>query len=200
MLHATSLHEKQNILPNCKNMKSDKFQNKYRIPSARAVWHNYNGGEYFITICTAGRVHYFGEVNNGEMALNALGQKLDELMKEISTHNPYTEISVYQIMPNHIHMIVCINGARTNAEGRNVTGRDADGSRDAVGSRDAACHVSTRKNAKMQNIAEQRGMLSTAMGSLKSALTKHANLNKIWLANAFSRSYYSQSERNEWHC
>ncbi len=40
----------------------DKFQNKYRIPSARANWHDYNGGIYFITICTKNREHYFGEI------------------------------------------------------------------------------------------------------------------------------------------
>lgn len=42
---------------------SDKFQNKYRIPSARASWWDYSrNGIYFITICTAIREHYFGEI------------------------------------------------------------------------------------------------------------------------------------------
>ncbi len=40
----------------------EKFQNKYRIGTKRASWHDYNGGEYFITICTKDRVHYFGEI------------------------------------------------------------------------------------------------------------------------------------------
>jgi len=42
---------------------SDKFQDIYRIPSARAVWWDYrNDATYFVTICTAGREHYFGEI------------------------------------------------------------------------------------------------------------------------------------------
>lgn len=41
-----------------------KFQNKYCIPSARANWHNYNGGVYFVTICTKNREHYFGEITH----------------------------------------------------------------------------------------------------------------------------------------
>ena len=42
---------------------SDKFQNKYRIPSARAQWWDYgNDGAYFITICTAHRECYFGTI------------------------------------------------------------------------------------------------------------------------------------------
>jgi len=41
----------------------DKFQNKYRIPSARLQTWNYgNSGAYFITICTKNRIHYFGEI------------------------------------------------------------------------------------------------------------------------------------------
>jgi REP element-mobilizing transposase RayT len=45
-------------------MMTDKFQHKYRIPSARAPWWDYSqNGAYFITICTQHRVHYFGEQN-----------------------------------------------------------------------------------------------------------------------------------------
>jgi len=149
----------------------DKFQNKYRIPSARAVWHDYNGGDYFITICTSGREHYFGEILNGEMVLNGLGMELNNTIAEIPTHHPYAKIPIYQIMPNHVHLIVCIDG--TGAAGRDVACR-----------RDAACHVSTTTkridaDKKMQEIADQCGLLSVAIGGMKSALTKYANSNKI---------------------
>ena len=43
-------------------MTDDKFKNKYRIQSARAAWHDYSGGTYFVTICTKNREHYFGEI------------------------------------------------------------------------------------------------------------------------------------------
>ena len=46
-------------------MSDEKFKGKYRIKSARASWHDYNGGAYFITICTKNRVHYFGENDLG---------------------------------------------------------------------------------------------------------------------------------------
>jgi REP element-mobilizing transposase RayT len=152
---------------------ADKFQNKYRIPSARAVWHDYNGGDYFITICTGSREHYFGEILNGEMMLNVLGLKLNELIVEIQTHHPYAKTPVYQIMPNHVHLIVCIDGTKMK---RN------DGSDTAC--RDVACRVSTtttanKPNKKMQEIADQCGLLSIAMGGLKSALTKYAHANTI---------------------
>jgi hypothetical protein len=142
----------------------DKFQNKYRIPSARAVWHDYNGGDYFITICTAGKEHYFGEIKNGEMVLNTLGQKLNELIGEIKIHNLYCEIPLHQIMPNHIHLIVCIDSCR------DVACRVSTEPVNDSGKRDVACRVSTVKNEKMQDIAEKCGLLSTTIGGLKSAL------------------------------
>ena len=158
-------------------MKTDKFQNKYRIPSARAVWHDYNDGDYFITICTKNREHYFGEIVNGEMILNDLGIKLNELIVEIPSHHPYAKTPVYQIMPNHLHLIVCIDGSHV-AVCRDVPNRTDVACRDAA-CRDAACHVSTTNNNKMQKIAEQCGLVSIAMGGMKSALTNHAHSNKI---------------------
>ncbi len=41
---------------------SEKFRGKYRIPSARAPWHNYNEGVFFVTICTRNMDCYFGEI------------------------------------------------------------------------------------------------------------------------------------------
>ena len=52
-------------------MSDDKFQDKYRIDSARAWWHDYDGGAYFITICTENREHFFGEIEGGVMVLSA---------------------------------------------------------------------------------------------------------------------------------
>lgn len=39
---------------------------QFNRKSPRATWHKYNGGEYFITICTKNRIHYFGEIVDGE--------------------------------------------------------------------------------------------------------------------------------------
>ena len=55
-------------------MSDDKFQHKYRIESARASWHDYDGGSYFITICTKDREHYFGEIVDGGMVLSDIGK------------------------------------------------------------------------------------------------------------------------------
>lgn len=42
---------------------TNKFQNKYRISSARLKnWDYGNNSAYFITICTRKREHFFGEI------------------------------------------------------------------------------------------------------------------------------------------
>ena len=54
---------------------TNKFQNKYRIPSARLqTWDYGSNGAYFITICTQDREHYFGEVVDAAMELNEIGK------------------------------------------------------------------------------------------------------------------------------
>ena len=89
----------------------EKFQNKYCIPSTRANWHNYNGGVYFVTICTKNREHYFGEICPGpQMQLSPIGQYAYNQFINVKTHYPYAKIPLFVIMPDHIHAIVTIDG------------------------------------------------------------------------------------------
>jgi len=53
----------------------DKYQNKYRIPSARLqTWDYGSNASYFITICTKNREHSFGEIVDNEMYFNEIGK------------------------------------------------------------------------------------------------------------------------------
>jgi REP element-mobilizing transposase RayT len=95
-------------------MKYEKFRNTYRIQSARASWHGYDGGIYFVTICTQNREHYFGEIvyneqHEAQMNLSDIGIYTDSQIKKINTYYPYAEIPLWIIMPNHIHAIVIID-------------------------------------------------------------------------------------------
>ena len=70
----------------------------------------YADGEYFVTICTQNRAHYFGEIENNEIQLSKIGKYLEETIAHTQTHTPYAEIPSYTIMPNHLHLIVFVNG------------------------------------------------------------------------------------------
>ena len=51
------------------------YQNKYKNESIRLQqWDYANAGAYFITICTKNRAHFFGEIIDGEMHLNEIGE------------------------------------------------------------------------------------------------------------------------------
>jgi len=87
----------------------DKFQNKYRIPSARLQSWDYRwAGAYFITICTRDRVQYFGEILNQQMQLSHTGIIADVLWYQILHHAQNVELGEFVVMPNHIHGILII--------------------------------------------------------------------------------------------
>ena len=100
------------------------YQEKYRIPSARAEWWEYCEGIYFITIVTKWRRHYFGEIKRdpetrrNQMHLSPLGKFVDDEIPKITDHHPYAYIPSWVVMPNHIHFIVMIDvrGRDKNAE------------------------------------------------------------------------------------
>ena len=95
-------------------MANELFKNRYRIPSARAPWHDYSHGTYFVTICTKNREHSFGEIlNDGTgnpiMRLSSIGKNADMCWCDIPSHFPHVQTMSRVIMPNHIHGILTIN-------------------------------------------------------------------------------------------
>jgi hypothetical protein len=98
---------------------SDKFQNKYRIASARLQNWDYRwNAPYFVTICTQNREHYFGEIINHKMHLSKQVVLADIFWHEIKNHAENVGLDEFIVMPNHIHGILILN---------NVTGGDNDG-------------------------------------------------------------------------
>lgn len=88
----------------------DKFRNKYRIASVRLKsWDYGTNAAYFITICTQSMKHFFGEIVDGEMQLNEMGQLAEKYWLEIPIHFPFIELGNLVVMPNHIHGILIIN-------------------------------------------------------------------------------------------
>ena len=101
-------------------MSKDKFQDKYRIESARAKWHDYDNGFYFVTFCTKNREYFFGTIQNTEMVLSETGKYVQQQLQTIGEHYLYAEIPLWTIMPNHIHLIVSIDGGRLPHKKRNI--------------------------------------------------------------------------------
>lgn len=74
----------------------------------RATFHDYSGGEYFITICTQDKRRYFGSITDGIMNFTTLGKYAHDALETLHTHYSYVEVPMFVIMPNHIHAIINI--------------------------------------------------------------------------------------------
>ena len=77
--------------------------------SPRADFHDYSGGEYFITVCTQGKEHYLGEIVDGQMEYSSVGRFAVDALTGMEAHYPYAEVVVSVVMPNHVHAIVRIH-------------------------------------------------------------------------------------------
>lgn len=90
----------------------------------RAEFHDYSGGEYFITIYTKDKAHYFGKIKNGQMIFSGIGNYAHEAMDTLHTHYSYVKIPLFVIMPNHVHAVIVIR-ERADAPGCIPTVRTA---------------------------------------------------------------------------
>ena len=177
-------------------MSEDKYKNRYRIPSARANWHDYLGGAYFITICTKDREFYFGKIENDQMHLSEIGKYADEQFRVVSSYYPNAVIPSYVVMPNHIHAIVIID--------------DHDTCRDAIHRVSENDYVSEMEKQMEPN--KVRGgvtrnnnpmlyqSLGTVIRGLKARVTHYANENGIdfaWQSRFHDRIIRDQKDMNE---
>ncbi len=148
---------------------SELFNNKYRIESARLqTWDYGNAGMYFITICTADRQFYFGDVVDAKMQLSPIGKiEETEWIKTIELRPDMNlELGEFVVMPNHFHAIIIIHENQFN------TGFNGGG---GFG-RDAMHRVPTKTTNRFGS--QSKNMASVIRG-YKSAVTTYARKNNI---------------------
>ena len=172
---------------------SDLFNNIYRIPSARAVWHDYDGGFYHVTICTANRNRYFGRITVGKdgnvMELSPIGEYAVEQFRKVQQYYPYAEIPCFIVMPDHIHAIVylaCRDAIHRVSDPKIITCTDAIhrvSNRDmTIDKRDAMNRVSTRGGVTGEDNPMLRNTLGAVIRGLKARISKFAHENGISFA------------------
>lgn len=149
----------------------DKFLNKYRIPSARlSKWDYSSNAAYFLTICTASRQHYFGEIINSELQLSKIGQYAAACWINIPDHFPYFYLDAYIVMPNHVHGIILIEKPYL-VERRHALSLQHSNNTATEKSESQTPHFRFRNQGK--------NTISAMVGSFKSAVTKLCNENKL---------------------
>jgi putative transposase len=128
------------------------------------------GGAYFVTLCTLGKICIFGEVVDGEMQLSEWGEIARAYWLEIPQHFPDIQLDEFVVMPNHIHGIVVKQSAQHTPQREERFGKPVPGS------------------------------LPSIIRSFKSAVTKCINANRdqpgrsIWQRNYYERVMRSHKE------
>lgn len=159
----------------------------------RAKWHDYKGGEYFVTICTKDRVHFFGEVYGGEMRMTSIGKMLkQEIEKTEKIRGGEVSIPLYVIMPNLVHLIVVVSCRDAS---------HASGSGAKMDACDASLQGQGQETDRMDRIQQgqefgpQTKNLGSVIRGIKSAVTRFANENNIPFA--WQSRYHDHIVRNQ---
>ncbi len=124
----------------------------------RAGFIHYDAGIFFLTICTKGQKHYFGEIYGGEMHLSPIGRYAEAQLISVTEVCGYVEVPLFVVMPNHVHMIVCIR-------------RDVPLARSNEGNIQRSPNPSLRTDPISQRHVP---VLSRYVNSFKGAVTKYA--------------------------
>lgn len=145
----------------------------------RAKWHSYSGATYFVTICTAEKKHYLGEIISGEMTLSRLGEILNNNIAEAPSHHSGIEISHWVVMPNHFHALIIVNGVTPSIVGSQPT-------------------ISEQIGRSFTMKGAQRELLGVVVGGIKAAVTRYARKNDIEFA--WQRGFHDRIVRTWEEC
>ncbi|MCZ7602284.1 MAG: hypothetical protein M5R37_05425 [Melioribacteraceae bacterium] len=142
-----------------------------------------NPAWYYVTICTHKHIYHFGEVKNGKMILNKLGEITKKFLEEIPSHYSNVELDEFIVMPNHIHAIIIINDVGVDHHRpRNVNDNNTTGDKNTL---------------RVEDIRPiQPSNLSNVVKGFKIGVTIWCKNNNI--ANfKWQRSFYDRIIRNE---
>ncbi len=150
--------------------------------SPRAEWHDYNGGEYFVTICTHNREHFFGTIINHKMNLSEIGIYTAECIVKISELNHDAVVKEYVVMPNHIHLILDVVRLWRVGMGQCPIPTVASDYDCPIPTAAEQSRQSIEINTEMQRRSLSKGRVSVIIGSFKSAVTKFARQKGMYFA------------------
>ncbi len=159
-----------------------KFQNRYRIDSARLKRWDYGWSAlYYVTVCTKHKVCWFGNGINGKVILSEIGTIAEYEWKRTFEIRPDMNLTMgeFVVMPNHLHMIIGIGDNKHN------TRLELPLEEDNTHRRDAMHRVSTPplsncgiqdsiQNKTANSFGPQSKNLASIMRGFKSTVTKQS--------------------------
>ncbi len=152
---------------------------------------------YFVTSCARDRIHFFGEVKNYKMMLNACGEIAIKQWNWLAKQYPYVISHAFIVMPNHIHGILEIN-RDVIADGISIQKESPMKNESHAGTgRDLSLHdekEGSRNHRLIHNPIKIKS-LSQLMGVYKTTTSKEIHLLGVF-DFAWQRSFYDHIIRN----
>ncbi len=143
-------------------------------------------GVYFVTICTYKKQCLFGDITNSKMELSEIGAIAGKCWNEIPNHFPNVLLDYSVVMPNHIHGIVNIVGAKhSQVEGLLYS---------------LALNVNA---SPLQPCGTDKGSLGAIIQNFKSVTTRKVNRMlgqrniPLWLRNYYEHIIRNDDDLNE---
>ncbi len=181
--------------------------------STRLKGYDYtSAGGYFITVVAFRRECLFGEVLDGQVCLNSLGEIVKNCWEEIPSHFQNVDIDEFVVMPNHVHGIVFIHPMNNGAPFQHVVG--ATHASPLQNNRHASSlpnnqhtwstyydqHASPSSFDPNAPASPPRGpvpqSLGAIVGSFKSAVSRRAG-RELNSSNLWQRNYYEHILRDQ---
>lgn len=165
-------------------------RNKLRLQGADYT----QPGAYYVTICTNERQCLFGEVIEGCVLKNTLGQAVTDEWLRTAEIRREVSLDAWVVMPNHLHGIVVI-GHPTDRKGGGPLAAIDSRRLDATGA--IAAEVG-RTAERLVPSGPRPGSLGAIIAGFKSATTRRINeLRRTPGMPVWQRNYYEHIIRDE---
>jgi len=163
------------------NINAKKREQYHPRKQIRLTGYDYSlPGYYFVTVCTQERKNILGKIVNEEMKLNKYGEIVNKVIQFLSRQYPSVNLDIYQIMPNHIHMIIVIAPVGAIHESPDIIDNNK----------------RAHPDAPLQSM--KRSLLSKCVGYFKMNTAKQINqLRNTPQQSVWQRGFYEHIIRNE---
>lgn len=154
--------------------------------SIRLKGHDYGEpGNYFVTICTKDRKHYFGEILDYKIQLSKIGEVVFNEWMNTQNIRQDVKIGEFVIMPNHIHGIISIV-ENVGIGCANPPSNSEENSKESI------------LNPKpIHKFGPQSNNLFLIIGGFKGAVTKKLGRDSIWQSRFYDHIIRNQESHNK---
>ena len=151
---------------------------QYRYP-----FDEYNVGYFFVTVCVKDRRHLLGNISGETMHLSPLGERTVDCIEYAKSHYDGVDIPVFTVMPNHFHMILCIDKCYDEPNNQNL----------------GALRPKMHPEMDGETVFHHNSRFSIVLRSIKGAVTRYANAHGMhleWQQRGNDRVIRNQRELN----